>query len=93
MIKTNLARDAKGASAAAFSLAKVFFASPEKGAQPIIYLATSPEVAGVTGKYFSKMKESRSNRESSDQAADKLLWQKSETLTGLAVVKPDLPGR
>jgi NAD(P)-dependent dehydrogenase (short-subunit alcohol dehydrogenase family) len=93
VIKTNLARDAKGASGAAFSFAKVFFASPEKGAQPIIYLATSHEVAGVTGKYFSRMKESRSNPESSDQAAGELLWQESKTLTGLAVVKPDPPGR
>jgi retinol dehydrogenase 14 len=92
VIRTNLGRDMKGPAGVAFSFAKVFFASPEKGAAPVIRLATSPEVAGVTGKCFSRFKESRSNAESYDLSANKRLWETSETLTGLAV-KTNLPGR
>ncbi len=59
------------------------FISPEQGAQTIIYLATSPEVKDVTGKYFEKEKEAQSSPASHDRAAAKRLWQLSEILTGL----------
>ncbi|MFQ5793638.1 MAG: SDR family oxidoreductase [Candidatus Bipolaricaulia bacterium] len=36
-----------------FRLLRLFFATPEKGAETSIYLASSPEVEGVSGKYFS----------------------------------------
>ncbi len=55
----------------------------ERGAQTAIYLATSPEVAGVTGKYFQKKKETQSSPASYDCAAATRLWQVSETLTEL----------
>lgn len=45
-------------------------------------LATSPEVEGVTGKYFVKEKEVQTSPASHDRAAARL-WQVSETLTGL----------
>jgi len=35
-------------------LAKTFAISPEKGAETIVYLASSPDVAGVSGEYFYK---------------------------------------
>ncbi|OGO76147.1 MAG: short-chain dehydrogenase [Chloroflexi bacterium RIFOXYD12_FULL_57_15] len=57
--------------------------SPEQGAQTMIYLATSPEVEGVTGKYFAKEKEAQSSPASHDHAAATRLWQVSETLTKL----------
>jgi NAD(P)-dependent dehydrogenase (short-subunit alcohol dehydrogenase family) len=40
---------------------------PEAGARTSVYLATSPDVAGVTGKYFESMKEARSSRISHDR--------------------------
>lgn len=58
--------------------------SPEKGAQTSIYLASSPEVEGVTGKYFSDKKETRSSAISYDEAIAAQLWDVSEKLTGLA---------
>lgn len=61
-----------------------FGASPEKGAETSIYLAASPEIAGVTGKYFERKKPVSSSRKSYDEAAARRLWEVSERLTGLA---------
>ena len=62
-----------------------FFAiSEEQGAQTSIYLASSPEVEGVSGKYFDKSKAIPSSPESYDEAAQKRLWTVSEALIGLA---------
>jgi len=57
--------------------------SPEKGAETSIYLASSPEVEGVTGKYFSNCKEVHSSKESYDEAAAQQLWEISVELTNL----------
>jgi NAD(P)-dependent dehydrogenase (short-subunit alcohol dehydrogenase family) len=64
-------------------LVKLFAASPEKGASTSIYLASSPEVEGVTGKYFKNKKEVRTSRESYDDSTGKKLWKISEELTKL----------
>jgi NAD(P)-dependent dehydrogenase (short-subunit alcohol dehydrogenase family) len=61
-----------------------FAISPEKGAQTSIYLASSPEVAGVTGKYFVKMQPIPSSQASYDAALARRLWEISEEMTGLA---------
>jgi NAD(P)-dependent dehydrogenase (short-subunit alcohol dehydrogenase family) len=57
--------------------------SPEKGAQTSIYLATSPEVTGVTGKYFVNCQPIPSSPISYDETAARRLWQISEELAGL----------
>jgi NAD(P)-dependent dehydrogenase (short-subunit alcohol dehydrogenase family) len=59
-----------------------FGAKPEEGAETSIYLASSPEVQGVTGKYFARKRATRSSRESYDEAAARRLWEISERLTG-----------
>jgi NAD(P)-dependent dehydrogenase (short-subunit alcohol dehydrogenase family) len=56
---------------------------PKKGAQTSIYLATSSEVEGMSGKYFSNMKTVQSSKASYDSSAAKRLWQVSLDLTGL----------
>jgi NAD(P)-dependent dehydrogenase (short-subunit alcohol dehydrogenase family) len=63
--------------------AKVFAISPEKGAETIVYLASSDEVAKVSGKYFYKCRQATPTREAQDDEAAKRLW--SET-TKLAAV-------
>lgn len=63
-----------------FSLIRPFAISPEQGAQTPIYLASSPEVTGVTGKYFVKQKPQESSKVSYDTAAQKRLWDMSEQL-------------
>jgi NAD(P)-dependent dehydrogenase (short-subunit alcohol dehydrogenase family) len=54
--------------------------SVEKGAQTTLYLATSPEVEEVSGKYFSNSKETASSKRSYDVAVRQRLWQVSEEL-------------
>ena len=61
--------------------AGLFGISAEKGAQTSVYLATSPEMEGVTGKYFTRRKEAVSSPASLDEAAARRLWQISEELT------------
>jgi len=65
-------------------MGRPFMASPAKGARTPLYVATSPEVEGVTGKYFAKMKERLSSKESYDDAEAKRLWDESMKLSGLA---------
>ena len=62
----------------------VFALSPEQGARTSIYLASSPEVATVSGQYFVKRRPKRSWKASYDEAAQERLWTVSEQLTGLA---------
>ena len=57
-----------------------FSLNSDQGAQTTIYLASAPEVEGVTGKYFVKCKEERSSPASYDEAAARRLWELSETL-------------
>ncbi len=58
--------------------------SNAQGAETSIYLASSPEVEGVTGKYFADSKETPSSPASHDQEAARRLWEISEQMTGLA---------
>lgn len=57
--------------------------SSEEGAQTQIYLASSPEVKGVTGRYFDKKKAVKSSQLSYDEGLQKRLWELSAQLTGL----------
>jgi NAD(P)-dependent dehydrogenase (short-subunit alcohol dehydrogenase family) len=55
---------------------------PETGARTPVYLATSPRVSGVTGKYFDEMRETRSSGISHDRRAQDRLWDYLEKVTG-----------
>ncbi len=57
--------------------------SPQDGAQTSIYLASSDDVRGVTGKYFYKLNPSFVSPKCRDIKLQKGLWQLSEKLTGL----------
>jgi NAD(P)-dependent dehydrogenase (short-subunit alcohol dehydrogenase family) len=57
--------------------------SPEKGARTSIYLASSPEVAGVSGRYFVKEKPVVSSPQSRDQSTAERLWKLSVEMTGV----------
>jgi hypothetical protein len=60
--------------------------SPEQGARTSVYLAMSPDVEGISGRYFHRCKEAVSSEASRDEAAARKLWQVSAELTG-----PSLP--
>ena len=57
--------------------ARLFGRKPEEGARTSIYLAVSPEVQGVTGKYFADCKPVSSSLESYDTAVAARLWHAS----------------
>jgi NAD(P)-dependent dehydrogenase (short-subunit alcohol dehydrogenase family) len=57
--------------------------TPLEGAQTSIYLATSPEVKGITGKYFANQHAVASSPASYDLMAAQWLWEMSEDLVGL----------
>jgi NAD(P)-dependent dehydrogenase (short-subunit alcohol dehydrogenase family) len=58
--------------------------TPEEGADTGVWLASSPDVDGVTGRYFQHRHAVRSSRASYDVAAQRRLWHISEELTGLS---------
>jgi len=64
-------------------IARPFMKTPAQGAATVVYLASSPEVEGVTGRYFANRKPKRSSKSSYDTAAAAQLWQASARLTGL----------
>ena len=64
-------------------LYRPFFLSVEKGAATIVQLAASPELEGVTGKYFEKGKPVAPAPLARDEALAKRLWKVSADLVGL----------
>ncbi|MBU1158935.1 MAG: SDR family oxidoreductase [Candidatus Thermoplasmatota archaeon] len=83
MVRTNFGKDTTGAWKLFLLLSKPFMISARKGAQTSIYLASSPDVVSVTGKYFAKKKEKKSSKESYDENVAKRFWEISEKLTGM----------
>lgn len=65
-------------------LAAPLFISPARGADTAVWLATAPEVAGVSGEYFARRRPVPSTRAGQDPEAARRLWEVSERLTGLA---------
>jgi NAD(P)-dependent dehydrogenase (short-subunit alcohol dehydrogenase family) len=64
-------------------LAKFFAISPAEGAQTIIYLASSPEVANVTGQYFYKCRPTTPSAPALDDRAALALWERSAALADI----------
>jgi NAD(P)-dependent dehydrogenase (short-subunit alcohol dehydrogenase family) len=82
VVATRFGDAAGGLTGRLMPLARRFFTSPENGADPIVYLASSPEVEGVTGGYFAKHKVVQPSAAARDDAAAKKLWEASEALAG-----------
>jgi NAD(P)-dependent dehydrogenase (short-subunit alcohol dehydrogenase family) len=81
VVRTNFGSTASTSFRLVVKMVGPFMRSPEKGAETVIYLASSKDVEGVTGKYFYDKKEIRSIRESYDLNVAKRLWETSEELT------------
>jgi hypothetical protein len=65
-------------------LAKLFAATPEKGAETLVYLATSPEVANISGQFFQNCRPGTLSAEAQDDAVAQRLWRESERITGMS---------
>ena len=66
-------------------LLKPFFKTPEQGAQTSIYLALSPEVAGITGQYFANKKITKLKAWAKNDIESEALWKLSEKMTEQSV--------
>jgi NAD(P)-dependent dehydrogenase (short-subunit alcohol dehydrogenase family) len=84
-VSTNFGKNNGGPMALFFRLGKPFMRSPEQGADTLIWLASSADVDGVSGKYFSDRKEIEAKDVAYDPSARRRLWEISEELTGLKV--------
>src|SRR5262245_17024805 len=62
-----------------------FFRTPEQGADTVIYLATSPAVAAISGKYFYDRREIQPSPAARDDEAAQRLWRISAELTGVTL--------
>ncbi|MGD1996331.1 MAG: SDR family oxidoreductase [Anaerolineae bacterium] len=80
---TNIVTSNEGPLKLLAGLIKLVALPPEEGAQTSVYLASSPEVNGVTGKYFDKKRAVRSAPASYDEEAGERLWEISAQMTGL----------
>jgi len=65
------------------AILRPFMKSPKRGAETPIYLASSAEAEGVSGKYFANRKVKESHKSSYDAATTARLWQVSADLVGL----------
>jgi NAD(P)-dependent dehydrogenase (short-subunit alcohol dehydrogenase family) len=63
--------------------AKLFALSPEKGAETLVYLASSDEAARVSGGYFYKCRQEQPTSEAQDDEAARRLWEESARLAGI----------
>ena len=77
------AEDPTGAMAPLIAVLRPFMKSPEQGADTAVYLASSPEVEGVTGRYFAGRRAKQSNKSSYDTRTTARLWEVSADLVGL----------
>jgi len=84
VVRTNFANN-NGLVTFGFRLLRPFFISAQTAAKRVLYVATSRELDGVTGKYFTKMHAVKSSQESYDDDSARRLWQVSEQLTKLSV--------
>src|SRR5215204_6047846 len=82
-VNTNFGMNNRGLMVLLFRAFKPFMRTPEKGADTLIYLASSPEVEGTSGRYFSDRKVISTFEEPHDMHTQKRLWEESEGLTNL----------
>jgi NAD(P)-dependent dehydrogenase (short-subunit alcohol dehydrogenase family) len=82
-VSTGFGQNNAGLFSSVWKLFGRFTLSAEEGAKTSIYLASSPEVAGVTGKYFDKCKPIKSNAASYVEADQKRLWDLSAEMVKL----------
>ena len=84
-VNTRFGSNNRGPMTIFFRLSKPFMRTPEQGADTLVWLASSPEVEGVSGRYYSNRKPVEPKSLANDPGARRRLWNESEKLTGLKV--------
>jgi retinol dehydrogenase 12 len=83
VVRTNLVRDMRGPLRWILTAFAPFLRSPAQGAATSVYLASSPHVATVSGKYFVDNKAATPPAGADDAAAAQKLWETSAKLTSV----------
>jgi NAD(P)-dependent dehydrogenase (short-subunit alcohol dehydrogenase family) len=82
-VSTRLGTNNGGVGQIVTGLLRPFMLSPAAGAETSIFLATSPEIADLSGRYFTRKREASCSRAAQDAAAARRLWDVSLELAGL----------
>jgi NAD(P)-dependent dehydrogenase (short-subunit alcohol dehydrogenase family) len=82
-VATGFGHNNNGAMELGMRIFDRFALTPMQGADTIIYLASSPEVEGITGKYWTNRKVIASSTQSYDEETQKRLWVMSAQMVGL----------
>jgi len=87
VVATRFGESSGGMAELLIPFLRPFFISAEKGADTIVYLASSPQVADTTGGYFIKRRIAELSAAARDDAAAKRLWIESEKLANAGALK------
>ena len=90
VVATGFGRNDNGLFTWLVKLGRPFMVGEEKGARTSIHLASSPQVEGVTGKYFVNRKPRRPPREALDEGVARRLWEVSAKMTGVQLALTDV---
>jgi NAD(P)-dependent dehydrogenase (short-subunit alcohol dehydrogenase family) len=82
-VRTGFGANSSGALKTVFDLVRPFMLTPEQGADTLVYLASSPDVAGQTGGYWSRRRLTQPSAAARDPAAASKLWEVSARLAGV----------
>jgi NAD(P)-dependent dehydrogenase (short-subunit alcohol dehydrogenase family) len=85
-VATRFADEGGGLVLTVVRSAKRFALTPEEGAKTIVYLASAPEVAKVSGQYFFKCQQVAPSAEAANDESARRLWDISYQLSGFGVV-------
>ena len=81
-VATRFGDQAGGLYAAGVRVAKLFAEKPEKGAETLVYLTTSPEVATISGQFWQNCRPGSLSAEAQNDAVAQRLWRESEQIAG-----------
>jgi len=88
LVATRWGDEAGGLYALGARIVKFFGKSAEVGAQTLVYLATSPEVATESGQFFDDCRPGKLTAEAQDDTVARRLWSESERIAASASVPP-----
>jgi hypothetical protein len=83
VVNTGFGQDYSGVFNWLVKLSKPFLTSPQKGAETSLFLATSPQVKGLSGGYYSQCKQIKPRSITLNQEIEDELWTRSEDLCGI----------
>ncbi len=83
VVRTRFGHDTSRIWSILVKFLQLFAISPQRGAETLVYLAASPDVAGISGKYWNKKQQKQSSENSYDREQQSALWQYSAEVTGI----------